>query len=104
MELDGIDQDLLALLRVNSRASTSALARDLGVSRSTVQDRIRRLERRKVIAGYTVRYHPDYGGRMLNAHVMIQVNPKRTAAVTAALEKIAAVKALQSVGAYSLVP
>jgi DNA-binding Lrp family transcriptional regulator len=104
MELDTTDQKLLALLRVNSRASTSALARDLGVSRSTVQDRIRRLEKRRVIAGYTVRYHADYGGRMLNAHVMIQVNPKRTSAVTKTLETIAAVKTLQSVsGVYDMV-
>jgi DNA-binding Lrp family transcriptional regulator len=104
MELDKIDQKLLALLRVNSRAATSALARELGISRSTVQDRIRRLEKRKIIAGYTVRYHADYGGRLLNAHVMIQVNPKSTSAVTTALETIGAVRTLQSVsGVYDMV-
>ncbi|MEH6589477.1 MAG: Lrp/AsnC family transcriptional regulator [Halioglobus sp.] len=104
MDLDTIDQKLLAMLRVNSRASTSALARDLGISRSTVQDRIRRLEKRRIIAGYTVRYHSDYGGRLLNAHVMIQVNPKRTSAVTTALETIGAIRTLQSVsGVYDMV-
>jgi DNA-binding Lrp family transcriptional regulator len=104
MELDKIDQKLLALLRVNSRAATSALARELGISRSTVQDRIRRLEKRKIIAGYTVRYHADYGGRLLNAHVMIQVNPKSTSAVTTALETIGAIRTLQSVsGVYDMV-
>ena len=104
MELDQRDQQLLALLRVNSRASTSALARELGISRSTVQDRINRLERRKIIAGYTVRYHSDFGGRMLNAHVMIQVNPKKSRQIEDALSAIAAVKTLQTVsGIYDLV-
>ena len=104
MELDQRDQRLLDLLRVNSRASTSALARDLGISRSTVQDRINRLERRKVIAGYTVRYHEDFGGRLLNAHVMIQINPKQSVQIVAALSAIAAVKTLQTVsGIYDLV-
>ena len=104
MELDQRDQRLLDLLRVNSRASTSALARDLGISRSTVQDRINRLERRKVIDGYTVRYHEDFGGRLLNAHVMIQINPKQSVQIVAALSAIAAVKTLQTVsGIYDLV-
>ncbi len=104
MGLDERDQQLLDLLRINSRASTSALARDLGISRSTVQDRINRLERRKVIAGYTVRYHEDFGGRLLNAHVMIQVNPKQSALIVEALSAIAAVKTLQTVsGIYDLV-
>lgn len=104
MELDPRDQQLLDLLRVNSRASTSALARELGISRSTVQDRISRLERRRVIAGYTIRYHEDYGGRMINAHVMIQVNPKRSSAIEQQLAAIAAVKTLQTVsGIYDLV-
>lgn len=104
MELDQRDQRLLALLRVNSRASTSALARELGISRSTVQDRINRLERRKIIAGYTIRYHEDFGERLLNAHVMIQVNPKQSVQIVAALSAIAAVKTLQTVsGIYDLV-
>ncbi|MGO9756089.1 MAG: winged helix-turn-helix transcriptional regulator, partial [Roseiarcus sp.] len=46
---------LLALLRENARASVASLARRLGVPRTTVQSRIERLERRGVIAGYTVR-------------------------------------------------
>ncbi|MCK5574732.1 MAG: Lrp/AsnC family transcriptional regulator, partial [Sphingomonadales bacterium] len=53
--MDATDQKLLSLLRENARASTSALARDLGLSRSTVQDRINRLEKRGIVAGYTVR-------------------------------------------------
>ena len=38
------DAALLSLLRANARESVSELARKLGVSRSTVQSRIERLE------------------------------------------------------------
>jgi DNA-binding Lrp family transcriptional regulator len=104
MDIDPINQRLLALLGENSRASTSALARELGISRSTVQDRISRLERRRIIAGYTIRYHEDFGGRLLKAHVMIQVNPKQSVQIEASLAAIAAVKTLQTVsGIYDLV-
>lgn len=104
VNLDDQDRELLALLRRNSRASTSALARELGVSRSTVQDRINRLERRNVIGGYTIRYHEDFGSRQISAHVMIEVNPKHSARIVDALSAMAPVKTLQTVsGIYDLV-
>ena len=53
------EQALLSLLRANARASTAELARQLGVSRTTVQSRIERLEQRGIIAGYGVRLSPD---------------------------------------------
>ena len=52
--LDATDRALLALLRENARAPTSELARKLKLSRTTVQSRLERLERQRVIAGYTV--------------------------------------------------
>ena len=48
------DSKLIALLQANARASISELARTLGVSRATVQTRLKRLEDTGVIAGYTV--------------------------------------------------
>ena len=104
MDIDPRDQSLLELLRINSRASTSSLARELGVSRSTVQDRISRLERRKIIAGYTIRYHEDFSERLINAHVMIQLSPKFSTRIEEALSAISAVKTMQTVsGIYDLV-
>lgn len=102
-ELDPVDQNLLRLLKQNARSPVTTLARQLGVSRSTVQDRIRRLERRGIIAGYTLRSGAS-PGQQLSAHVMIQINPKRSAQVVAALAAITEVTALQTVsGVYDLV-
>jgi len=104
IDLDSTDQALLALLKENSRTSTSALGRSLELSRTTVQDRINRLERRGVIEAYTIRFNQDFVGRQISAHVMIQVNPKQGAAVVEALSDIPAVTTLQTVsGLYDLV-
>ena len=103
-DIDLTDRKLLTLLAANARASTSALARELGISRSTVQDRIARLERRQVIAGYTIRFDESFRQRQLRAHVMIEVNPKQGQRIVDALEDMDAVKTLQTVsGVYDLV-
>ena len=104
LNLDETDQLLLKLLQTNCRESTSALVRQLGVSRSTVQDRINRLERRKIISGYTIRYHEAFSGRQINAHVLIQINPKQGQKIVNALSKMSAVMTVQTVsGIYDLV-
>lgn len=53
--LDATDRRLIALLQDNARLPTVALAKGVGLSRSAVQERIRRLERSGVIAQYTLR-------------------------------------------------
>lgn len=49
------DRQLLALLSANAREPLASLARKLGVARSSLQERIGRLERSGVIRGYGVR-------------------------------------------------
>jgi len=92
------DEHLLALLRDNARLSTSELARQMGVSRTTVQNRMERLERTGVIAGYTVRTGEAYETSLIRAQVMVTVAPKKTAGVVAALRRIDEVRKLHSVG------
>lgn len=53
--LDDIDRRLIALLQDNARLSTVALAKAVGLARTTVQERLSRLEDAGVIAQYTVR-------------------------------------------------
>ena len=54
LQLDAKDQGLISMLRANARASVVELAKGLGGSRATVQNRLRRLEEDGVITGYTV--------------------------------------------------
>jgi Lrp/AsnC family leucine-responsive transcriptional regulator len=51
--LDTVDRTLVEALRANGRASYAELARLVGLSAPSVQDRVKRLEDRGVIAGYT---------------------------------------------------
>jgi DNA-binding Lrp family transcriptional regulator len=94
---DPIDEQLLAALRANGRASTAQLARLVGRSRTSVQSRIQRLERQGVITGYSVQLAPEHDFGAVRAHVMIKVEPKESRAVTAALRGIAQVRLLHSV-------
>ena len=88
----------------SARASTAALARALGVSRTTVQSRLARLERSKVITGYTVRTSEAHERGVIRALVMITAMPKQSAAVEAAIRRMPAVRALHSVsGPYDMI-
>ena len=98
------DQQLLSLLRGKARASTTELAQILGVSRSTVQKRLERLETEGVIAGYTVQLSSDYLDQEIKAHVMVTVNPHMTQAIIKAMETLDPVRAIYSVsGPYDLI-
>jgi DNA-binding Lrp family transcriptional regulator len=95
--MDAIDERILLALRENGRVSTAELARLVGRSRTSVQSRIERLEKRGVIVGYGVRLAPEHALGAVRAHVMVKIGPKETRAVTAALRAITQVKVLHSV-------
>ena len=98
------DQKLLMLLRTNARASVTELAKALHVSRSTVQNRLARLEKAGVIRGYSVISGGEYLDNQVEAHVSIKVVQKLTARTNAALEDIPQVTQLFSVsGEYDLI-
>ncbi|UZW61252.1 Lrp/AsnC family transcriptional regulator [Lysobacter enzymogenes] len=68
--LDEIDRKLIALLQDNARLSTVALAKAVALSRSTVQERLQRLEASGTIAQYTVRL--GSGGDPLRAWLLLR--------------------------------
>ena len=57
--MDDIDQHLISLLRQNARMNIADLAHKLGVSRGTVNNRLRKLEDQQVIVGYTIKLRPE---------------------------------------------
>ena len=104
MRLTPADEALLSLLREDARAPTAQIARRLGLSRTTVQSRIERLQRSGVIAGYTVRLADDLERDRIRALILLTVLPKQMPAVVAALRAMPEVRSLQSVsGPWDLV-
>ena len=83
--MDTLDQQLLALLRLDARASVATLATKLKVSRGTVSNRIAKLEDTGIINGYTVRLRPDAVPDQITAWMSITVEGNRTREVISIL-------------------
>jgi DNA-binding Lrp family transcriptional regulator len=104
MTMRETDARLLALLKANAREPTASLARKLGLARSTVQERIARLEREGAIKGYTVTLSEDAEAGRLKAIVSISADPKQSERVLAELKRMAEVRALYAVsGGYDMI-
>jgi DNA-binding Lrp family transcriptional regulator len=86
--LDDTDRRLIALLRNDSRLPGATLARHLGVSRGTVQNRIDRLLASGVLLGFTVRLGSDAETAGVRAMIAIEVRSADTRAVLAALRRM----------------
>ena len=103
MIIDGKDKDLIALLRNNARSSTTQLAKELGMSRATVNSRIERLLKRGIIKGFTIKFDDNYERGQVQAHVMIQSQPKASAHIIQQLKNLSAITALHAVnGSYEM--
>jgi DNA-binding Lrp family transcriptional regulator len=97
MELGRTDRRLIAALQRNARKTVSDLARELDLSRTTVQKRLRQLEASGVIAGYRLKLADSYRAETLQAYVNLVVEPRFSVQVAAALERMPEVEALYTV-------
>jgi DNA-binding Lrp family transcriptional regulator len=97
MNITPKDQELIALLKLNAREPVASLGRKLNISRTTVQDRLKRLEEQGVIAGYTVRLAEEIERGGIRAYVTVEVEPKRSVEVARALAKLPQVETLHTV-------
>lgn len=102
--LDELDRKLIEMLRDDARLPTATLARRLGVSRGTVQNRIDRLVAAGVLLGFTVRLAGDVETAGVRAIMSIEVRAAETRAVVAALRRMPEVGRLYSTnGRWDLV-
>ena len=83
--MDDTDQQLISLLRQNARLSIADLAYKLGVSRGTVNNRLRKLEDSQVILGYTVRLRPEAEPERIRAWMGVLIEGNTTRQVIASL-------------------
>jgi DNA-binding Lrp family transcriptional regulator len=104
MNLTAKDDELIALLRVDAREPVASLARKLGLSRTTVQDRLRRLEQSGVITGYSVKLAREIDRGGIRAYVTISVEPRRQIDVAKAVSRLPQVETLHTVsGKFDLI-
>lgn len=96
---DPTDNALLDLLRRNARTPTAVLARRLGVSRTTLQGRIERLERQGHIRGYTLL--ETLVEDPVRAHVSIMITPRHSQKVERDLRALPELRELHSVSGAS---
>jgi DNA-binding Lrp family transcriptional regulator len=92
---DKIDRQLLALLQANARESTTALASKLGVARTTVQERIQRLETNGTINGYSAILSHDPFEGYTQSILLISLAQKSLKSVLARLNMFPEIKLCQ---------
>ncbi|MHC8494598.1 Lrp/AsnC family transcriptional regulator [Thalassospira sp. SM2505] len=73
--MDEIDQKILKILMRDARISQKELAAKVGLSAPGVAERVRRLEERGVIRGFTIDVDPEALGYPLQAIVRIRPLP-----------------------------
>lgn len=72
VSLDTIDLQILNLVQNNARISNADLARELSMAPSAVLERVKKLEQKKVITGYTAQINPIAVQQKLLAFIFIR--------------------------------
>ena len=93
-DLDAVDLQLVRLLVQDGRRSYADLARETGLSTSAAHQRVRRLEERGIVTGYTATVDPDALGLPLAAFV--SVKPTDPAAADDAPDRLRHLSAIEA--------
>ena len=70
--IDAVDRQILTILQNNARTPNAEIARQVGMAPSAILERIRRLEERGVIKGYTVQLNPRTLNRNLASFIFVR--------------------------------
>jgi DNA-binding Lrp family transcriptional regulator len=98
VNLDEKDRSILQLLLKDPRTPIADIAREVGVQRDTVMYRIRRFEKRGLIAKYHTILEPQALGLNIFMMVLIKVAPVPRADVDAFIKKLVAHKNVTHIG------
>lgn len=94
--IDDTDTKILAILQRDARTSNADIARQLRMAPSAIFERMRKLEARGVIAGYTARIDPRALDRGLLAFVFVRAD-ERLGRSESAGAQLAAIPEVQEV-------
>lgn len=95
--MDQLDRRIIAALQHNARDSTTRIAATLGVARTTVYERINRMEERGIIAGYSVVLRETEDTPRVQVIVLLEVQQKETTRIIKRLEAYPEVKLCLSI-------
>jgi Lrp/AsnC family leucine-responsive transcriptional regulator len=96
--MEDLDRAIVRLLAADGRMSYTDLGKATGLSTSAVHQRVRRLEQRGVIKGYTILVDHDALGLPLTALISIKpIDPAAPDDAPSRLEAIDAIEACHSV-------
>jgi len=93
--IDDIDRQILTILQDNARTAAAEIARRVEMAPSAVFERIKKLEERGVIRGYSAMLDPRPLGLNLLAFIMVRADERITA--IEAGRQIAAIPGVQEV-------
>jgi len=77
--VDEIDRKILDLLQCNAKLSNAEIAEKVGLTMSSVHERVKKLERKGIIKGYVAVVDPDKLGKQLLAFVRLTVSSHESA-------------------------
>jgi Lrp/AsnC family leucine-responsive transcriptional regulator len=83
--IDAIDRKLLDLLQGDARLSNAEMAEAVGLTVSSVHERVKKMERRGIIKGYVAVVDPEKLGKPLLAFVRLSLNSSDSAKALHAL-------------------
>lgn len=72
--IDGIDSKILSIIQQDARIANAEIARQIGLAPSAVLERLRKLEDRGVIKGFTAELDPKSVGFGLLAFVFVRTS------------------------------
>lgn len=73
-DIDRIDRQILHLLRRDGRMPHAAIAKEVGLSGPAIHERVRKLEQRGVISGYTAILNPELMNRPHAAFALVSLS------------------------------
>jgi DNA-binding Lrp family transcriptional regulator len=86
--IDRLDAHILGKLTVDARVGIAELASELGVSRNTIQTRIKRLEESGVLVGFRPIINLDAVGMPVQALISIELDQRRMTEVVHGLSRV----------------
>jgi Lrp/AsnC family leucine-responsive transcriptional regulator len=71
--IDEIDRQIIGLLQEDARLSNAALAEEVGLTVSTVHERVKKLEKKGIIKGYVALVDAEAVGKPIMAFIRLTV-------------------------------